>query len=804
MKARLTRRAAAGWFLLSAVMALAAGLRCWGVLSGELVWHPDEIFLVAFPLGFLSGDLNPHHFHYPSLHFYALGAVYGTLYLLDLLGGHADALYDWVALHGLFQPERLRDAARWVSVAYSIGTVASTAALADRVYGSRRRQAGLPDARGDGGLAAVIAGLLMAVNVLHVRQTPVASVDTAMTFWFTAAVWAGTRLVDHRGTRDYVLAGALVGLAAGTKYPGAACAGAIAAAHLQSRRGALDRRLWIAGATSAIAFVAVSPFVLLDFAAYRDDFGFQVSHVVEGTGPVFLAPLYHLWFSLRYSLGWPAWVATIAAVALALVRREPREGVIVATLLFAYATVSWGQLVFARYALPLMPLQATLVAGIAIAAGGRLASRWGGGRAWSLVILAALALSPLSRSIALARLEARTDTRTLARDWMEANIPSYARCCNFGGWAGDVQAHTFEHLWWLLLRHEEAFGLERLEHALPWLTAQVEGVPYYEFVVGGERTPLASGNWDVVHQTRCAYVLLHEHSLPSSHVDTAFVRQLRRRGHLLARFRPGDGEEGGVFDPMDAYYLPVSGMDAVARPGPKVEIWRLPQAPAGGQAAPDVPRLLARAHGLLSIYASSQGHTALAVRALGHGARYDPKDAKGLEAWARIAERHGRLEDALQAYDYLQEREPGFAEGLLGRARLLAAAGRLEDAIHAYQAAADLRQGDPLARRELAAAMHRTGRVAEAIAAWRLAVDLDSTSAAAHFDLATALDLAGDAGGAAAAYDRAVALAPDSARYWAAAGVAHERAGDPARDAELRAALDRIAAAPTSPASRSP
>ena len=53
-----------------------------------------------------------------------------------------------------------------------------------------------------GSCAAIVAGLLMAVNVLHVRQTPIASVDTAMTFWFTAAVWAGTRLVAYRGLRD--------------------------------------------------------------------------------------------------------------------------------------------------------------------------------------------------------------------------------------------------------------------------------------------------------------------------------------------------------------------------------------------------------------------------------------------------------------------------------------------------------------------------------------------------------------------------------------------------------------------------
>ena len=89
--------------------------------------------MVVIPLGFFSGDLDPHHFHYPSAHFYALGAVYGAAYALDLLRGHASEVYDWVALHGLFRTERLRDTARWVSVCYGVGTVVWTAALARRV-----------------------------------------------------------------------------------------------------------------------------------------------------------------------------------------------------------------------------------------------------------------------------------------------------------------------------------------------------------------------------------------------------------------------------------------------------------------------------------------------------------------------------------------------------------------------------------------------------------------------------------------------------------------------------------------------
>lgn len=770
------RPTALPWLLLSAALVLGAGLRSWGVLRGQLVWHPDEVFLVALPLRFLGGDLDPHHFHYPSAHFYLLGAIYGALYVLDLVRGEAIGLYDWIALHGLFHAERLRDAARWVSVGYGLGTVACTAALAGRVYRTPVR--GDPSGAGRGPLAAAIAGLLTSANVLLVRQTPIASVDTAMAFWFTAAVLAATRLVERQGLRDYALCGLAVGLTAGTKYPGAACAGAVVAAHLLAGRGILDRRLWAAGGVSALAFVAVSPFVVLDAGTFRRDFGFQVNHVLQGNAPVSLAPLYHLGFSLRHGLGLPAWLATIGAVPLAVARGEARERVVVAALLSAYAAVSWGQLVFLRYALPLLPLQATLLAGLAVATGEWLASRRGDARVWSLALLAALAALPLYHSLAVARIEGRQDTRTQARQWMEAQIPSHGRCCNFGGWAGDVQAHSFQHLWWLLLRHEEVFGLDRLEGALPTLAARVAPVPYYDYAVGGERATAAGGDWGVVADAECAYIVLHRHPLPASHVDPSFEAELGRRGQLLARFSPGAGFEAATFDPMDAFYVPFDGLGLVDRPGPEVEVWRLPGEPPGGRAPADVRQLLARAHALLAVHASRQGQTGLAVQALGRAARYGATDPGSVEAWARVSEDLGRFEEALRAFGHLQELEPGHTFGLRGTARVLAAAGRLDEAVAASAAAVDLRPRDPFARQALARVLHRAGRTEEAISAWGIAVDLDSAQAASHFNLATARFLAGQIDAAVASYDRAVRLAPDSARYWLDAGVARQRLGD--------------------------
>ena len=42
----------------------------------EPAWlQVDERSFVEFPLGFFGGDLNPHFFNYPTLHFYLCAAL---------------------------------------------------------------------------------------------------------------------------------------------------------------------------------------------------------------------------------------------------------------------------------------------------------------------------------------------------------------------------------------------------------------------------------------------------------------------------------------------------------------------------------------------------------------------------------------------------------------------------------------------------------------------------------------------------------------------------------------------------------
>ena len=71
-------------FLPYLVVAAALWVR-WPI--PEPLWsHIDEQILVYTPLGFWSGDLNPHRFNYPSLQFYLNSFLYYCYYLISHRG----------------------------------------------------------------------------------------------------------------------------------------------------------------------------------------------------------------------------------------------------------------------------------------------------------------------------------------------------------------------------------------------------------------------------------------------------------------------------------------------------------------------------------------------------------------------------------------------------------------------------------------------------------------------------------------------------------------------------------------------
>lgn len=407
------RRRVTPEFGLLLLILVAAALRIYGLrwgLPGSLhaySYHPDEFLTVnaAFGRVYVGHSLDPGIYTYPSLFIYlsalamAVGFGYGA-------GPELASIYF---------------AARVVTVLVGVGAVAVTWWAGRLLFG---RAAGL------------IAALILCIAPLHVQHSHFATVDVPSTLFVAAAIgFAG--LVMARGSwRDYVLAGAMAGLAAGTKYnAGLVLLAPVAASFLRSnaeRRGIGPAKLAAMVACAAAAFVLSTPGSVLRTSEFLGGLLYEMRHAASGHGLVFAGTgngfVYTFASSLWHGLGAPLAVVVLIAIVWAIVRRDRGAIVLLAFVVPYYALISLSQVRFARYALPLYPAVAIIVGWAAIDIYSRLraSSRRWPALAWALACVVVVAAT-LCYTVALDSLFGRTDPRDRAARWILAHVPMGSR-----------------------------------------------------------------------------------------------------------------------------------------------------------------------------------------------------------------------------------------------------------------------------------------------------------------------------------------------------------------------------------------
>ncbi len=718
---------------LGFVVLLAAALRLWPLLLGDPVWHADEYRSVFFPLNFFSGDLNPHFFFYPTLHYYLLGVVYAFCFLC----GSDFSFYEWIAYHYFWAPEQLMWVARFVGVVFAVLAVWGSAVLARRLAGSG---------------AGIVAALFLAFNVLHVRQSYLTAVDIPLAFWSVVAVWAAARLLYCERLRDYVLAGALLGLAVSCKYTAAALAPVIVMGHALARRLLVDRRLVLAGVLALAAFASTSPYVLLDLALFNEHFSGLVKHVEAGSGQS--GGVFHAWISLRYGVGLLAWGATWGVIAWLLYRPRREGWFVLVALLCSYVPISWGPMAWVRYALPLMAFQAVL-----LGVGWSLLPA----KNWRYLVLLLLLVEPVYGSLRLVQIQTATDARTQARAWIETHVPEGARIANFGGWAGDVPLRTIDDLWWRLRHFESAFGRKRVDELLGFLERTRPAVPFYRYVVQEGDRARAPGDWNLVAEREAAYVVVHKHPLGYSQVDSFFADALAAQAKRVAAWVPeGLLESTPVYDASDAYYVPIGSWGLLRAPGPAVELWRTDtmDAPQRWKAR----ELVALAYLLEADDQRRAGNGAQAVETLQRALDLGGELVDVLYALAEYYERERDFENARQIYEKIKTRAPLSWRPYKALGALYVKVEQYGPALEEMQQALLMGAATPGLYNNLAVASINVGDLDRGVAYLRQAVEMAPERVDIWYNLGMVLHGAGRRAEAVAALERALEIDPGYAR----------------------------------------
>ncbi|MEO5822309.1 MAG: glycosyltransferase family 39 protein [Vicinamibacteraceae bacterium] len=412
--------------LLLAILALAEWLRATGLSFGlPAVYNPDEVAIMSRALGFAKGDLNPHNFLYPTFYFYVLFTWVGGWFAFSWLTGAVTSI-------GAFQtqffldPSGVYHAGRTLGVACGVATVWLTWLLGARVAGWR---------------AGAVAALLLAVAPTAVRDAHYVKHDVPVTLAIVAAMVVLARLARIGEAANATVvppsrlmlvgAGAACGVAFSTHYYAIFLALPLALA-VAARLGAFGRppgsprpsagalaTAWAwAGLGAAVTFVALSPFLLVEPRTAWNDIIANRQIVVDraaalGSGPFPSAGAYArlLWSE---GLSWPGLGAAIVGLVL-LSRRRPWQAILLASFPVAFLLFLSHTVAASRYLNPALPFLAVLAgAGLAmLARPGRLAA----------ILALMLALPAAWHSHQIGRFFSQADTRTLAQAWIETHVP---------------------------------------------------------------------------------------------------------------------------------------------------------------------------------------------------------------------------------------------------------------------------------------------------------------------------------------------------------------------------------------------
>ena len=520
--------------LLGVVLVIAAALRLWGIRFGLPLpfVRPDEEVPVNVAAGFFSGDFNPHTFNWPSLSFYVVHALLRGVFLIGRLTGSASTT-------AAFE-QSIRSDPSWailmdrgISVICALLTIVVAFRIARAVAGD---------------VAGLIAAGFLAVAFLHVEASHFGMIDMPLTFAVTACCWQLLRAKDSaRPARAFLLAGITAGLATSIKYNAGVLVGAAAVVAL-IRQSSHSQSAWrsnvvaviLFGSAALATFAVTSPFVLLDWRGFFNDFTFEVGHLRTGHGVVIANGwLYYLTFTLRYGVGLPILLAATAGALVAGVRDWRTAAAIAAFPILYWAVIGGGHTAFARYALPIVPF-VCVFAGIGVQSAG--AWLWRSRPSTAAVAIAvALAVPSVVKAVQFDRLMTMRDSRLVAADWLNDRIGASSLLYQSGA--------EYVHVDKALTTKPVLLGFDDRKGTFT-----------------RDEAPAPAPDWIVLATSPLAVYTTQ---------PTEIRRIVDQQYELVQTFTTTSAQEPRIwFDRQDSFFVPFVDMRYRIRPGPDLQIYR--------------------------------------------------------------------------------------------------------------------------------------------------------------------------------------------------------------------------------------
>lgn len=420
--------------LVAALIVLGLLVRLIGIGWGlPFFYHVDEKGFGRFTIGYFSGDLNPHFFQVPSFYTYLTASVWAGYYLGGKVTGRFAGRAALVKAYRQ-DPTLFVILGRILSTLLGAGTILLVFVIGRKMYGTR---------------AGALAALMLTFSLEHVKQSHYFVPDVTMVFFLALSFLFIWSIYTTGRTRSYVLAGLFAGLAYATKYGGHYMALPLLLAHFfrsAEEKESLTRSLFSPKLLAALAsfvggFLAGCPYAVLDSHKFLKDFRWQARHLFTvghyGSSTSEPSWLFYLKYGFRENVGRWAQFLVPGGIIYALFKHRKKDILLLSIPLTMFVMTGAMKSYATRYLLPLTAffiLLAALFLDKLLDAAAAVLGRLKNGAfaaAATKPVQAVLALAFLLPSIAqVARYDdsvTRTDTRTQAKAWVEANIPRHER-----------------------------------------------------------------------------------------------------------------------------------------------------------------------------------------------------------------------------------------------------------------------------------------------------------------------------------------------------------------------------------------
>ena len=375
-----------------------------------------------------TGDLNPHYFLKPSLHFYLRLPVTALSFFKSVSNGQLRSIqevqtedrfglagYSFSASH-----PALVKANRLFSLALLIGGLIAIIAICSQL--------------GLGLFATVVATLLTAISPALYGRASVIGVDSLVFFLTLLSTFFAIKTIKDKSISSLIATALVAGLATSSKYNACPVMLLPVVALFLSGISINARNLASAALVPLAAFLIGSPFILLEIPLFLDHFAYEIWHygVAGHEGHLQVPGLPHFIFILQWirseGLGTTAFIAALLGLILSQRVIGTRTLITLATFPGIYlALMSMQKTAFERNYLILIPFFAILCGLCA-----KILSDFNlNNRLKRLLLLTftigaihAPALSVLEKNFLDQARAIDKDSRVYAREWLEKNQTS--------------------------------------------------------------------------------------------------------------------------------------------------------------------------------------------------------------------------------------------------------------------------------------------------------------------------------------------------------------------------------------------